>query len=242
MKKTVIITGASRGIGKEIAIKLGRSGYNIVVNYNSNIEAANNIVDSIVRNGSSAIAIKADISDANESLNLFNESESKFGNVDVLINNAGVMKLDLIKDFKDEDFQKVMDINIKGSFNMMRIASQKLNNKGSIVNLSTSAIGLGLPTYAVYNASKAAIEAMSFTFARELRGKQINVNCVAPGPTATDLFLKNKSDEQIEHFSKLPPLERLGKPEDIANIVNYLISEEGSWINGQVLRANGGII
>ena len=242
MKKTAIVTGASRGIGKEIAIKLGKSGYNIVVNYNTNKESANKIVDYIEENGYSAVAIKADISDADESLNLFNESESKSGSVDVLINNAGVMKLDLLKNFKDEDFQKVMDINVKGIFNMLRIASHKLNVKGSIVNLSTSAIGLGLPTYAVYNASKAAVEAMSFTFSRELRGRQINVNCVAPGPTATDLFLKGKSDEQIEHFSKLPPLERLGSPEDIANIVNYLVSEEGSWINGQVLRANGGIV
>lgn len=242
MKKTALITGASKGIGKAIALKLAKEDYNIVVNYVSNAALAEDVVNEITRLGGHATAVQGDVSQASEVKNMFAEAHRQFGAVDVVVNNAGVMKLNLVKDFDEAAFQTLFDVNVKGTFNTLKECCTQLSDGGSIVNLSTSAIGLAIPSYAIYNATKAAVEALTYTFTRELRGRNIRVNCVAPGPTATDLFLNGKTDEQIERFRKTPPLERLGTPEDIANVVHFLASDAGSWINGQVLKANGGII
>lgn len=242
MKRTAIVTGSSRGIGKAIALRLAKDGLNVVVNYSSNLEAAQEVVNEIKEYGANAIAVKADVSKMDEVLSLFDTAESEFGRVDVLVNNAGIMSLSTISDFTEDKFDQILAVNLKGTFNSLQCAATRLKKDGAIINLTSSAIALGIPGYAVYNASKAAVESMSYTYARELRGKNITVNCVAPGPTSTDLFLTGKTEEQIENFKKMSPLERLGRPEDIAGVVSFFTSSDSSWVNGQVLRANGGIV
>jgi 3-oxoacyl-[acyl-carrier protein] reductase len=173
---------------------------------------------------------------------MFESAESAFGGVDVLVNNAGIMKLASVKDGDDSVIDSQIAINLKGSIYTMREAAQRLRDGGRIVNFSTSVVGLKLENYGVYAATKAAVESLTGILAKELRGRNITVNAVAPGPTATDLFLNGKSDELIERMAKMNPLERLGTPEDIASVVAFLVGEDGRWINGQVLRANGGMI
>ena len=214
----------------------------VVVNYASSSDAANELVDKIKSKGGQAIAVKADVSKPEQSKMLFDTALMKFGKVDVLVNNAGVMALSPLADTSDEDFNKQFDVNMKGVFNMLRLASTQLHEGGSIINLSTSVVGLKLERYGVYAATKSAVETMSAILSKELRGKNISVNCVAPGPTETDLFTEGKSQEFIDKLANMSPMERLGQPEDIANVVSFLASDEGHWVNGQVLRANGGIV
>jgi 3-oxoacyl-[acyl-carrier protein] reductase len=175
---------------------------------------------------------------------LFEQAIAQLGRVDVLVNNAGVMPSDLpqLADTDDQTFDRLFSVNVKGSFNTMRAAATRLQHGGRIINFSTSVIGLALPGYAVYAATKGAIEVMTNILAKELRGKGISVNAVAPGPTATALFLNGKSPETIERMAKMAPLERLGQPDDIAATVSFLAGADGGWINGQTLRANGGLV
>ncbi|GGC61428.1 SDR family oxidoreductase [Undibacterium terreum] len=242
--KVAIITGASRGIGAAIAQRLSSEGMAVVINYASRSDEADALVAKITAQGGKAIAVKADVADSLAVAQLFDAAEIAFGKVDVLINNAGVMPAGLpaLADTDDAAFDSIFNINVKGSFNTMRQAAKRLQSGGRIVNFSTSVSGLALPGYSVYAASKSAIETMTNIFAKELRGKQITVNAIAPGPTATALFLTGKTDEVIERMSKAAPLERLGTPEDIAAAVAFLVSNDGGWINGQTLRANGGIV
>jgi 3-oxoacyl-[acyl-carrier protein] reductase len=162
--------------------------------------------------------------------------------VDVLVNNAGVMSLAPLADTDDAQFDRQVAINLKGTFNTLRLAAKRLRPGGRIINFSSSVIGLALPGYSLYAATKAAVETMTNIFAKELRGRNITVNAIAPGPTATDLFLKGKTDEQVAQLAKMAPLERLGEPDDIARAVSFLAGSDGGWVNGQTLRANGGII
>jgi len=242
-QQVAIVTGASRGIGAEIARQLGKDGYAVVVNYAGNAAEAHNVVDAIVAGNGKAIAIQADVADAKAVAALFAQTLTSFGRVDVLINNAGIMppNLPMLADTDDATFDRLVAVNLKGSFNTMRAAAAHLQQGGRIVNFSTSVIGLALPGYAVYAATKGAIEVMTNIFAKELRGKQITVNAIAPGPTATGLFLNGKTPEVIERMSKAAPLERLGSPEDIARAVSFLAAP-GNWVNGQTLRANGGLL
>jgi 3-oxoacyl-[acyl-carrier protein] reductase len=173
---------------------------------------------------------------------MFDSAETAYGGVDVLVNNAGIMQLSAIGETSDELFDRQIAIDLKGVFNGMREAAKRLRNGGRIISFSSSVVGLYQPTYGVYAATKAAIEAMTHVLSKEVRGRNITVNAVAPGPTATALFLDGKPQGVIDHLSKLAPLERLGQPEDIANAVAFLAGPDGAWINGQVLRANGGII
>jgi 3-oxoacyl-[acyl-carrier protein] reductase len=151
------------------------------------------------------------------------------------------MQSDIVKT-SDEDFDKIVAINLKGTFNPLREAANRIRNGGRIINFSTSLVGSLLPTYGVYAATKAAVETMTSILAKELRGRNITVNAVAPGPTATDMFLAGKPAELVQQFSKVPPLERLGTPEDIAGAVSFLAGPDGGWINGQTIRANGGYV
>jgi len=242
--KVAIVTGASRGIGAAIAQRLARDGMQVVVNYAHGQAEADKLVATIVDAGGAAIAVKADVSNVADVQALFDAAEEAFGGVDVLVNNAGIMPsvLPTLADTDDATFDSLFAINVKGSFNTMRQAAKRLRHGGSVVNFSTSVIGIALPGYSVYGATKAAIETMSNIFAKELRGKNITVNAVAPGPTATALFLNGKSDEVIERMSKMAPLERLGTPQDIASAVAFLAGPDGRWINGQTLRANGGLV
>ncbi len=242
--RVAIVTGASRGIGAAIARRLAADGLAVVVNYASNAAEADAVVAQIAAQGGKAIAVKGDVADPQAVRALYEAAEQAFGGVDVLVNNAGVMPpaLPTLANTDDASFDRLIAINLKGSFNTMREAAARLRSGGRVINFSTSVIGLALPGYAVYGATKAAVETMTNIFAKELRGRNITVNAVAPGPTATDLFLNGKTEETIERLAKLNPLERLGKPEDIANTVSFLAGADAAWINGQTLRANGGMV
>lgn len=240
--KVAIVTGASRGIGSEIAKRLSQEGFAVVVNYASSAGEANTLVATLQAQGGQALAVKADVARAQDVRRLFDETERHFGGVDVLVNNAGIMALATIAETDDESVDRQIDINFKGTFNTLREAAKRLRDGGRVVNFSSSVVAMLQPTYGVYAGTKAAVEAMTSVFAKELRGRNITVNAVAPGPTATDLFLKGKPQEVVDRLSKLAPLERLGEPQDIAASVAFLVGSDGGWINGQTLRANGGII
>jgi 3-oxoacyl-[acyl-carrier protein] reductase len=240
--RIAIVTGASRGIGAAVAQKLALDGHMVVINYAGNPGDAERLTATIEKAGGRAITAQADVSDASAVARLFDAAEAAFGGVDVLVNNAGIMKLAPLGDSDDALFDAQVAINLKGTFNTLRQAVRRLRDGGRIVNLSTSVVGLKLESYGVYAATKAAVETLTAIASKELRGRSITVNAVAPGPTATDLFLNGKSPELIEGLSKMNPLERLGTPADIANAVAFLVGPDGGWINGQVLRANGGMI
>jgi len=240
--KVAIVTGASRGIGSAIAERLAKDGFTVVVNYAGNAKAAEELVDRIESNGGKALAAQADVSDVAAVTRLFDRTEAALGGVDVLVNNAGIMKLATIAEGDEAFVDGQIAINLKGSINTMREASRRLRSGGRIINLSSSVVGLYQPNYGVYAATKAGIEAMTHVLSKELRGRNITVNAVAPGPTATSLFLDGKPQAVVDNLAKLAPLERLGQPEDIANAIAFLAGPDGAWINGQVLRANGGII
>jgi 3-oxoacyl-[acyl-carrier protein] reductase len=242
IKSVAIVTGASRGIGAAVAKRLALDGFSVVVNYANNEKEAQRVVEEITSLGGQAVAIKADVSKAIDVIQLFERTESTLGSPDVLVNSAGIMELSPLEQCSDDIFEKMVAVNFKGTFNTLREAANKMKNGGRIINISTSVIGLNLPSYSIYAATKAAVEAMTAILAKEMRGRSITVNAVAPGPTATELFLSGKSNEQIEQLAKMNPLERLAEPEDIANSVSFLASVEGGWINGQTLRTNGGMV
>lgn len=240
--KVAIVTGASRGIGAAVAGRLAKDGFAVVINYAGDTKSAEAVARQIEAAGGRALTMRADVSDAAAVRGMFDATEAAFGGVDVVVNNAGIMKLAKISDADDALFDQQIAINLKGSFNAMREAARRLRDGGRIINFSTSVVGLKLETYGVYAATKAAIETMTAILAKEMRGRAITVNAVAPGPTATDLFLNGKAPELIERMAKMNPLERLGTPEDIAACVAFLAGPDGAWINGQTLRANGGLI
>ena len=240
--RTAIVTGSSRGIGAAVARRLAKDGFSVVVNYTGNAAEAESVVGDIKQGGGNALSIQADVSDSAAMRRMFDQAAAVSGGVDVLVNNAGIMQLAKISDADDAFFDRHIAINLKGVFNGMREAAKRLRSGGRIISFSSSVVGLYQPTYGVYAATKGGVEAMTHVLANELRGRNITVNAVAPGPTATDLFLKGKPKEVIDHLAKLAPLERLGEPRDIAAVVAFLASPDGGWINGQVLRANGGII
>src|SRR6266446_4629759 len=240
--RTAIVTGSSRGIGAAVARRLAKDGFSVVVNYTGNAAEAESVVGDIKQGGGKALSIQADVSDPAAMRRMFDQAAADSGGVDVLVNNAGIMQLAKISDADDGFFDRHIAINLKGVFNGMREAAKRLRNGGRIISFSSSVVGLYQPTYAVYAATKAGVEAMTHVLSKELRGRNITVNAIAPGPTATDLFLKGKPQDVVDHLAKLAPLERLGQPEDIANAVAFLAGSDGSWINGQVIKANGGII
>ena len=242
INKVAIVTGASRGIGAAVAERLARDGFTVVINYSGDVKSAEALARKIEGKGGRALTAKADVSDPNAVRGMFDAAEAAFGGVDVLVNNAGIMKLAKIADSDDALFDRHVAINLKGSFNTMREAAKRLRDGGRIVNFSTSVVGTKPETYGVYTATKAAVETLTAILSKELRGRSITVNAVAPGPVATELFLNGKSPELIDRFAKTNPLERLGTPEDIASTVAFLVGPDGGWINGQVLRANGGMV
>lgn len=240
MTKTAIVTGASRGIGRSIAKRLAADGFAVVVNYAGNSDQAMEVVNEIRKADGEALAIKADVSNPEEVRQLFDKAVEAYGRVDVVVNNAGVMPLSPIAKGDVEAFDKVIAINLRGTFLVFAQAAQHLAEGGRIIAFSSSVLAKSFPTYGPYIASKAGVEGLVPVLANELRGRGITVNAVAPGPTGTDLFLNGKTPEQIAQLSKLAPLERLGQPDDIANVVSFLAGPDGSWVNAQILRANGG--
>lgn len=240
MAKTAIITGASRGIGRSIAKRLAADGFSVVVNYAGNATQADEAVHEINGAGGQALAIPADISNASDVSELFVKAGQTCGPIHIVVNNAGIMPLSPIAKGDVETFDKVIAINLRGAFLVLGQAAQHVVEGGRIIALSSSVLAKSFPSYGPYIASKSGVEGLVHVLANELRGRNITVNAVAPGPTATELFLKDKSQERIDEFRKLSPLERLGRPEDIANVVSFLAGPDGGWVNGQVLRANGG--
>lgn len=240
-RPVAIVTGGSRGIGAAVSERLAADGHAVIVNYATRRDDADRLVDRIHAAGGDAIAVQADVGDPASMRALFDAAEARYGAIDVLVNNAGILDLDPIADYADDRFDRLVAINLKGSFNGMREAARRLRDGGRIINFSSSVVTLRLETYGPYAATKAAVEAMTAVLSRELRGRSITVNAVAPGPTATDLFLDGKSPELIERMAKMNPLERLGTPDDIASVVSFLAGPDGGWINGQVVRANGGM-
>jgi 3-oxoacyl-[acyl-carrier protein] reductase len=214
----------------------------LVVNYAGSASAASELVQEIEAAGGEAITVQADVSDPKAVQRLFDSAETAFGGVDVLVNNAGIMKLVRFADADDSTFDQVVAINLKGVFNGLREAARRLRDGGRVVNFSSSVVGLYQPTYGIYAATKAAVEAMTHILAKELGPRQITVNAIAPGPVATELFLKDKYDTTIESIKRMNPLGRLGEVEDIAGAVSLLVDPDGGWINGQVIRVNGGAI
>lgn len=240
--RTAIVTGASHGIGAAVAVRLAQDGFAVVVNYSRSSDDAKALVAKIESTGGSAVAVKADVSDATAVASLFDAAEKSFGGVDVLVNNAGIMILSLIAAADDEAFDNMVSVNLKGVFNGMREAGKRMRDGGRIVSFSSSVVGLYQPTYGLYAATKAGVEAMTHIAAKELGSRRITANVVAPGPVDTPLFTNGKSPEQIETIKKMNPFGRLGEPDDIASVISFLVGPDGSWVSGQVLRANGGVI
>ena len=241
-KKVAIVTGASRGIGAAIAERLARDRFAVVVNYSASAGPAEALVGKIKANGGSASAVRADVADPSSMRSMFEATEKAFGGIDALVDNAGIMTLAKVADSDDAMLDRQIAVNLKGTFYGMREAARRMRSGGGIVNLSTSVVGTKLETYSIYAATKAAVETMTAILSKELRGRNITVNAVAPGPVETELFLGGKSPELVERMAKMNPMERLGRPEDIASVVSFLLGPDGGWINGQVLRANGGMV
>ena len=242
LTKSVIVTRASRGIGRAVAIRLAGDGFAVAVNYAGNATKAEEVVTEIKSNGGQAIAVQANVANAADVEHLFKETIDIFGGINVVVNCAGIMPLSPIAEGDLELFDKVITTNLRGTFVVLGQAAQTVSSGGRIIVFSSSVIAMAFPTYGPYIASKAGVEGLVRVLAHELRGRNITVNAVAPGPVATELFLTGKSEAQIDQLRKLSPLERLGQPEDIANVVSFLAGHDGGWINGQILRANGGFV
>jgi 3-oxoacyl-[acyl-carrier protein] reductase len=240
--RVALVTGGSRGIGLSIVERLAADGYDVAVAYAGNHEAAQAAVAAVQATGQRAIAVAGDVADEAAAASLFDTVEQTFGGVDVVVHAAGVMILKNLVDFDLEDLDQVLRTNIRGTFVIDQQAARRVRPGGAILNFSSSVLGRVLPTYSAYAASKAAVEALTFILAHELRGRDVTVNAIAPGPTATDMFLEGKDEELLNRLAQSVPLERLGEPGDIAPIVSLLASPEGHWVNGQTLRVNGGII
>lgn len=240
--RVAIVTGGSRGIGRETALRLAGEGFAVVVGYAGSRAAAEAVVESIEKDGGRALAAQADVADEAAVSAVFGLAEEHYGGVDVVVHAAGRMDLAPIAELDLDALDRQHRTNIRGAFVVAQQAARRLRDGGSVVTFSSSVVGLAFPGYAAYAASKGAVEAVTMILARELRGRDINVNAVAPGPTATDPFLDGKDDATVAKLAAQPPLERLGTPADIAGVVAFLASPSGHWVNGQVIRANGGII
>lgn len=240
-KKTAVVTGSSRGLGKITALALARSGANVVINYNSNQAEADEVVREITSEGGKAIAIGANVSLAEDVSRLFESAIAHFGKVDILVNNAGIMMTKPLQNFTEEEFDTQFAVNVKSVFLMMKAAAEKLEANGRIINVSSSTSRLMMPGYAVYSAAKAAVEQMTRVFAKEIGSRGITVNAVLPGPMNTELFLKGKSEELISRIAGLSAFNRIGETEDIVPLILFLSSDKSQWLTGQNIGINGGM-
>lgn len=238
--RVALVTGGSGGIGKAVVERLAYDGYAVAAHYAGNQAKADALVAEVTAAGGKAIAVGGDVADETAMTAAFDAAEAAFGGIDVVVNTAGIMILSPIATLDLADLDRMHRTNIRGTFVISQLAANRVRTGGAIINFSTSITRTQLPTYGAYAASKGAVEAMTLILARELRGRDITVNAVAPGPTATPLFLDGKDEATIEHLAKVPPLERLGQPEDIAETVAFLAGP-ARWVNGQILFANGGM-
>lgn len=240
--KIALVTGSSRGIGAATAKRLARDGYAVTVNCVVNRDLAASVARDIEAAGGRAIWVQADVSDPSAVGRLFQESERAFGGIDVVVSNAGIMRLAPFRDMSDADFSRMVDVNQKGSFFVLREAARRMRDGGRIITLSSSITQLRTPTYGPYAATKAAQELFANILAKELQGRMISVNAIAPGVVNTTLFTDGKTPEQIAGFAARTPHKRLGEPSDIADVIAALCNGDGAWINGQTVFANGGIV
>jgi 3-oxoacyl-[acyl-carrier protein] reductase len=239
--KVALVTGASRGIGAAIAKQLANAGAKVVVNYAGNAQAADEVVAAIRGSGGEALAVQGDVSKVTEVKRLFDTALNHFGRLDILVNNAGVILYKKLAEITDEEFERLLGINVKGVFYALREAATRLADGGRIINFSSTTTRMMLPTYSAYVATKGAVEQLTRVFAKEMGVRGITVNVVSPGPVNTELFTTGKSEEDIKRMANLAALGRIGEPEDIARVVCFLASDEAGWISGQNLGANGGL-
>lgn len=239
-RKAAIVTGASRGIGKDIALRLAVDGFAVAVGYTDNRAQAESVVDEIQAQGGIAIAVRGNVADADDVSRLFSSAHEAFGRLDAVVSNAGIIDIFPIKPDNVARLDHLLATNVRGTFLVLAKAAEVLGDGGRIVALSTSVIAKATPGYGSYIASRSAVEGLVHVLANELRGRNITVNAVAPGPVATELFFNGKSEEQIAMLEKMSPMERLGQPVDIARAVSFLVGQDGGWVNSQVLRVNGG--
>jgi 3-oxoacyl-[acyl-carrier protein] reductase len=240
--KTAIVTGAGKGIGAAIARRLAQGGCAVAVNYARDEAAARQVVQDIEQAGGKAVAVQADVGDPAGMPALFDAAEAAFGPVDLLVNNAGMMRLSPVADATDADIEDHCTINLGGTFRGMREGAKRLRDGGRIISVSSSVVGFYQPGYGLYAATKAGIEALTHVLAKELGPRGITVNAIAPGPVETDFFMRGKSEELVASITRIIPLGRLGRPDDIANAVAFLAGPESGWINGQTIRVNGGAV
>jgi len=239
--RVVLVTGGSGGIGREVSRRLAADGMSVLVHYAGNPLTADEVVKTIADDGGDASSFGADVSDELQVGELFDTLEERYGGVDVVVHTAGIMLLSPLADFDLEDLDRMHRVNIRGTFVVNQQAARRLRRGGAIVNFSSSVVKLAFEGYTGYAATKAAVDAMTLILARELRGRDITENAVAPGPTATPLFLQGKDQDTIDRLAKLPPLQRLGVPTDVAEAVSFLAGP-ARWVNGQILYVNGGVI
>jgi 3-oxoacyl-[acyl-carrier protein] reductase len=237
--RIAVVTGGSRGIGRAVSERLAADGFGVAIAYASNSVEADATVAGILSTGGHAISVRADVADEDAVTRLFDASESEFGGVDVVVNAAGVMILGPLADFDLADFDRTVRTNLRGTYVVDQVAANRVRPGGAIINFSTTVTRSSLPNYSAYVATKAAVEALGLVLARELGGRDITVNTVAPGPTATDLFLDGKPDSLIEAIASQNPSKRLGEPVEIAEVVAFLAGP-GRWVNGQTIFVNGG--
>ena len=240
-QKVVLVTGASGGIGAEISHQFAKAGAKVIVHYSGRKEPADQVVGDIQKAGGDAFAMQADMRRSAEIKDLFDRSIAKYGKVDIVVNNAGIMITKLLKDFTDEEFTNQVDVNINGAFFVLREAMARLADNGAIINMSTSVNRVSIPTYGPYGATKSAIEHLTKVASKEV-GRGIRVNAVSPGQVNTELFRKGKSPETIARLASMNPFNRIGEPDDIAPVVVFLATDEAHWINGQIIPLNGGMV
>jgi 3-oxoacyl-[acyl-carrier protein] reductase len=239
--RIAIVTGASGGIGHAVAVRLAEAGMAVAVHYSGNRDRAQAVADEITAAGGRAMVLGADVADEAQVGALFYKVEAEFGGVDVVVNTAGIMLLSPLTELNLDDFDRMQRTNVRGTFVVSRQAARRVRQGGAIINFSSSVTKLALPTYTAYAATKGAVDAMTLILAKEMRGRDVTVNAVAPGPTATPLFLDGKPQQAIDTLRTMSPLERLGEPTDIAEAVAFLAGP-ARWVNGQIIYTNGGVI
>ena len=240
--KVALVTGASRGIGRAIAVRLGQDGAAVIVNYSGNHEAARETVSAIEAASGRALAVQGDVGKVGDIKRLFDAAFEHFGKLDILVNNAGIMFNKPVAEVTEEEYDRIFAVNVKGTFFACQQAAKRMADGGRIINFSSSTTAMMLPTYGTYVATKGAVEQLTHILAKELGSRGITVNVVSPGPTDTELFKQGKSEQDMQRFAQMAALGRLGQPQDIADVVALLVSDDANWITGQNIRANGGTI